>query len=40
MNGARMDEMDLMVTASDAIDGKVIVLRKGKKQYHLVRIEV
>jgi len=26
------------VTLDDAVDGRFLVLRKGKKRYHLVRI--
>jgi tyrosyl-tRNA synthetase len=37
LNGSRIDSLDCTVTQTDAIDGRVIVLRKGKKGYHLLR---
>lgn len=37
LNSQRVDDMSRTVTTADAIDGQVLVLRKGKKQYHLVR---
>ncbi|MBI5961523.1 MAG: tyrosine--tRNA ligase [Chloroflexi bacterium] len=37
LNGNRIDSLDCVVTQADAIDGRVIVLRKGKKGYHLLR---
>ncbi|WP_119065862.1 tyrosine--tRNA ligase [Aggregatilinea lenta] len=39
MNNHRVDDMNQSVTLADAIDGRVIVLRKGRKQYSLVRME-
>lgn len=39
LNNQRVEDTDQMVTLDDAIDGEVIVLRKGKKSYHLVRVE-
>ncbi|MBN1430065.1 MAG: tyrosine--tRNA ligase [Anaerolineae bacterium] len=39
LNGQRVENMSQVVTAADAIDGQVLVLRKGKKQYHLVSLK-
>jgi tyrosyl-tRNA synthetase len=39
MNNHRVDSTDQMCTLADAIEGRVIVLRKGRKQYSLVRVE-
>ena len=39
VNNHRADEVDRKVTADDALDGRFIVLRKGKKNYHLVSVE-
>ena len=38
VNSQRVDDLSRVVTTADAIDGRVIVLRKGKKQYHLVSV--
>jgi tyrosyl-tRNA synthetase len=38
LNGSRVDTADAMVTSEDAIGGEVILLRKGKKAHHLVRV--
>jgi tyrosyl-tRNA synthetase len=40
LNGARLDAPDLQVRADDAIEGEVLLLRKGKKQNHVVRLVV
>lgn len=39
LNNERVDDPYRAVTLDDAIDGEVIVLRKGKKTHHLVRVE-
>src|SRR5690606_949741 len=39
VNNRRVDDPQAALTLTDAIDGEVIVLRKGKKKYHLVRVE-
>lgn len=39
LNAARVEDVERRVTRGDAIEGRVIVLRKGKKQYHLLRVE-
>jgi tyrosyl-tRNA synthetase len=39
VNNRRADGVDRKVTADDALDGRFIVLRKGKKNYHLVSVE-
>lgn len=38
LNNNRIDDADTMVTTTDAIDERLLVLRKGKKNYHLVEI--
>ncbi len=38
LNNRPVDDPDRAVTLDDAIDGRVIVLRKGKKNYHLVQV--
>ena len=38
VNGDRIEDEAARVTAGDAIDGSVLVLRKGKKSYALVRL--
>ncbi len=39
VNNVRVDDVDRRVTSSDAIEGRFVVLRKGKKRYHLVAAE-
>ncbi|MED4572462.1 tyrosine--tRNA ligase [Brevibacillus agri] len=38
MNGERVSELDLEVTADLAIGGRFIIIRKGKKNYSLVKL--
>ena len=38
VNNRRVDSVDHRVTAEDAIDGRFLVLRKGKKNYRLVAV--
>ncbi|MEX2570774.1 MAG: tyrosine--tRNA ligase [Gemmatimonadota bacterium] len=38
LNGDRLEAADQVVRASDAIDGQVLLLRKGKKKNHLIRL--
>jgi tyrosyl-tRNA synthetase len=38
MNNVRADDARKSIAASDFIDGRVLVLRKGAKHYHLIRI--
>ena len=38
LNGERAAATDQRVRAEDAIDGQVLLLRKGKKQNHVVRV--
>ncbi|CAN5772405.1 tyrosine--tRNA ligase [soil metagenome] len=38
LNGERLESAELRVRAEDAIEGTVLLLRKGKKQNHLVRL--
>jgi tyrosyl-tRNA synthetase len=39
LNNARVDEVDRAVTLDDVIEGQVMVLRKGKKKYHLIQVQ-
>jgi tyrosyl-tRNA synthetase len=39
LNEQRVDDTALAVSLSDAIDGRVMVLRKGKKKHHLVQVQ-
>ncbi len=38
LNNRRVNEPNQAVTAAEAIDGQFLVLRKGKKKYHLVQV--
>jgi len=38
LNNQRIESAGQMVTTNDLFDGKFLVLRKGRKKYHLVRI--
>jgi tyrosyl-tRNA synthetase len=38
LNGSRLESPEQLVSSADAIDGEVILLRKGKKQNHVVRL--
>jgi tyrosyl-tRNA synthetase len=38
VNNVRVGEETRKVTAGDALGGRLLVLRKGRKDYHLVRI--
>ena len=38
MNNVRADDARKSISSSDFIDGEVLVLRKGAKHYHLIRI--
>ncbi len=38
LNNVRIDDARKAISASDFIDGQVLVLRKGAKHYHLIRI--
>jgi len=39
VNGERIEDTDKTLTTADAIEGQVIVLRKGRKKYHLLKVE-
>ncbi len=39
INSQRVDGLEATVTASDFIEGRFLVLRKGKKRYHLVELQ-
>lgn len=39
LNNQRINDQDQMVTLADSIDGQFMVLRKGKKKYHLVQVK-
>jgi len=38
VNGTRIDDADVRLSPEDAIEGRFIVLRKGKKSYHLLEV--
>jgi tyrosyl-tRNA synthetase len=38
LNSQRIEEAGQMVTINDAFEGQFLVLRKGRKKYHLVKI--
>ena len=38
LNNRRVEDSERRVTLEDAIDGRFLVLRKGKKSYHLIRV--
>src|SRR5207247_5829952 len=38
VNNVRADEVRKSISTSDFIDGQVLVLRKGAKHYHLIRV--
>ena len=38
LNNVRVQDVEATVTIDDAIEGRFFVLRKGKKNYHLVSI--
>ncbi len=37
MNGERIENLELFVTKDLTVDGETIVIRKGKKKYHLIK---
>lgn len=39
VNNQRVDDVDASVTLDDTVEGRFVVLRKGKKSYHLVKLE-
>ena len=39
VNAHRVESVDATVSLGRAIEGRFLVLRKGKKSYHLVRVE-
>jgi tyrosyl-tRNA synthetase len=39
LNNRRVNDAQLHVTLKHTVDGRFLVLRKGKKNYHLVRVE-
>jgi tyrosyl-tRNA synthetase len=39
LNNERVTDLARSVTRSDAVEGRFLVLRKGKRSYHLVRVE-
>src|SRR5690606_8097606 len=38
VNNRRVDGIDRRVEATEAVDGRYLVLRKGKRSYHLVEL--
>ncbi|MDX1662709.1 MAG: tyrosine--tRNA ligase [Candidatus Promineifilaceae bacterium] len=39
LNNERVEDLGRMVTLEDTIEGQFLVLRKGRRRYHLVRID-
>lgn len=39
LNNRRVTDLGRQATLSDAIEGQFLVLRKGKKKYHLIRVQ-
>jgi tyrosyl-tRNA synthetase len=39
LNGERVSDPKRVLSASDLRDGKYLILRKGKKSYHVIRVE-
>jgi len=39
VNNVRVDDARKAITASDFIEGQVLVLRKGARHYHLIKIK-
>lgn len=39
INGVKIDDLDYEISSKDAIEGKYIIVRRGKKRYHLVTLE-
>jgi tyrosyl-tRNA synthetase len=40
LNNRQVQEVDRSVTMEDSLEGRFIILRRGRKTYHLVRLEV
>ncbi|MNJ59404.1 Tyrosine--tRNA ligase [compost metagenome] len=38
LNGERINELEFEITVDLAIEGRFIIVRKGKKKYHLVKL--
>jgi tyrosyl-tRNA synthetase len=38
INNARVGDISRLVSLGEAVDGKFLVVRKGRKNYHLVRV--
>jgi tyrosyl-tRNA synthetase len=38
INNARVENVEAVVRIEDAIEGRFLILRKGKKTYHMVRV--
>ncbi len=39
INNVRVENVEAVVTMADAIEGRFLILRKGKRNYHMVRIK-
>jgi tyrosyl-tRNA synthetase len=39
INNVRVEDVEAAVTLADTIEGRFLILRKGKKTYHMVRVE-
>jgi tyrosyl-tRNA synthetase len=38
LNNVRVNDVAQAVSLADSIEGKLVLLRRGKKNYHLVRL--
>jgi tyrosyl-tRNA synthetase len=38
INNRRVSDARQVISAADLVDGQVLVLRKGAKNYHLIRV--
>ena len=38
VNNVRVEHVEAVVRVDDAIEGRFLLLRKGKKNYHMVRV--
>ena len=39
LNNVRITDQDRKVTPDDLLDGRIVILRAGKKRYHLVKVQ-
>ncbi|MCH7656674.1 MAG: tyrosine--tRNA ligase, partial [Chloroflexi bacterium] len=38
VNNVRVEQVEAVVRIDDAIEGRFLILRKGKRNYHMVRV--